>query len=283
MNSTQEEFLVIKPNVGILKKHIKFYYFHNSHDSNFKKDVVYHPHYLTTLNIYKGVTVDLDLKGRTYVPTKSSEFSSIYTINKTKSKEVRLRGLFNKIGIVFNPLGINHFINRPLSEIVTESISEFDYFGMSLDEIAKEVFDKENLIDKRISLDNFFLNKYSSISDDRIVNAVGEILDSEGSIKIKDLAQQLNISRETLLRIFKKHLCYSFEEFKSVVRFRRALEYYVENEVKPNLTNVAIENQYYDQSAFVKHFKKVTGLSPKKFFSSLHDIGNSGTYWTFDD
>ncbi len=283
MNIKQEKFLTVSPKNELLAKHIRYYYFHKSYDTNFRKNVVYHPHYVSALNIYKHTDVKWSDYGRTYVPKNSNDLSVVFTINKKVSKEVRLRGKFDKIGIVFNPLGINHFIETPLSGNINDSICHFDYFGKELHEIAQTVYLEKDIENKRDLLDGFFIKQYIGFEDVRLLQAVQEILAANDSAKTQDLAKSLGISRETLLRIFKKHLCFSVEEFKSVIRFRQALEYYEETTIKPKLTHVAIDNRYYDQADFVKHFKKVTGASPKKFFSSLRNISNAGTYWTFKD
>lgn len=283
MVSEQDFFLTVNPKNELLAKHIKYYYFHTSHDANFSTNVVYHPHYVTGLNIYKHTRVEWNDYGRTYIPNTSKKLSIVFTINKKLSKEVRLRGKFDKIGIVFTPLGINHFIKPPLSDIIDDGICHFDYYGKALHEVAQAVYHEKNIENKRDLLDNFFTKQYVGFEDSRLLKAVQKIYTANDSIKTQDMANSLGISRETLLRIFKKHLCFSVEEFKSVVRFRRALEYYEENAIKPKLTHVAMDNQYYDQANFVKHFRKVTGSSPKNFFSSLRNISNKGTYWTFKD
>jgi AraC-like DNA-binding protein len=33
-----------------------------------------------------------------------------------------------------------------------------------------------------------------------------------------------------------------------------------------NLTSLAYENEYYDQSHFTKDFKELTGITPKEFY-----------------
>jgi len=38
------------------------------------------------------------------------------------------------------------------------------------------------------------------------------------------------------------------------------------NQKKSRLTDLAYDNEYYDQSHFIKDFKEFTGLSPKEFY-----------------
>jgi len=277
-----DTFRTIVPNDRNLLKSIAYYYFHESKDENFSKNIIYHPHYLVALNVYNNVKIKWDENGRTYVPIKSDSKEVILTINNKTSKHVRLRGAFNKIGIVFHPLGVNSFIDPPLSEIVTNNrVSSFDYFGKDFLDTSNLVFNEASLESKGKQLDTFFRTRFKKFEDERIIKAIDIILNTSETPKIQDLANSLSISRKTLLRLFKMHLCFSVEEFKLVVKFRKALQFYEEAITKPTLTQVAIDNQYYDQSDFINHFKSITGFNPKKFFSSINNISNNGTYWTF--
>lgn len=277
-----DTFKTIVPKDKDLLKCIAYYYFHESKDEHFSKDIVYHPHYLAALNVYSKVKIQWNENGKTYLPIQSDAKEVILTINNKTSKEVRLRGAFNKIGIVFHPLGINHFINQPLNKLIkNNSASNFDYFGDDFLKTSNLVFNEPSLLGKGDLLDSFFKNYFKEFEDERVTKAIDLIFNAPKMPKIQELADSLFISRKTLLRLFKMHLCFSVEEFKSVVKFRKALLFYEEAINKPELSHVAYDNEYYDQSDFINHFKSITGLNPSKFFASIRNISDNGTYWTF--
>lgn len=183
-----ETFRSILPQDKNLSKWIAYYYFHESQDENFSKDIIYHPHYLVALNVYKNVKIQWDANGRTYVPIKSDSKEVIITINNRTSKQVRLRGVFNKIGIVFNPLGINHFIKHPLSRIITNyRVSNFEYFGNDFLKTSNLVFNEPNLENKAKLLDIFFKTKFNKFEDERAIKAVDIILNTAETQKFKSL------------------------------------------------------------------------------------------------
>jgi len=279
-----DTFKTILPKDKNLSKWIAYYYFHKSNDENFSKDIIYHPHYLVALNVYKNVRIEVNKNGRTYVPVKHDSKEIIITINNRTSKQVRLRGAFNKIGVVFNPLGINHFINHPLSKIVSNNrVSSFEYFGENFSNTSNLVFSESSIESKGKLLDAFFKIHFKNFEDERVKKAIDIILNSSEIPKVQELAKNLFISRKTLLRLFRMHLCFSVEEFKSIIKFRKALQFYEEAINKPTFTQVAHDNRYYDQSEFINHFKSITSFNPKKFFSSINNISNNGTYWTFKE
>lgn len=281
---SRESFITIKPQDEVIAQHVAYYYFHDSENEDYYENIIYHPHYYVPLNVYKNVKVIWDEHSRTYVPTDSEELSIILTIKNKTSKEVRLRGAFSKVGIIFNPLGINHFIEAPLRDTVSDiRVSSYEHFEESFNALMAKIYDEPDCSIKRDLLDAYFLSRYRPFHDSRLKHAVKLIMESPKMYKTQELADELKISRETLLRLFKKHLCFSVEEFKSVVKFRRALAYYEEAIEKPKLTEVALETEYYDQSDFINHFKAVTGFNPKSFFANIKTIGMNGPYWTFED
>jgi len=50
------------------------------------------------------------------------------------------------------------------------------------------------------------------------------------------------------------------------------------NKEGENLTNIAYENEYYDQAHFIKDFKEFTGISPKEFLGHENMILSSVFY-----
>lgn len=196
MAENNEQFLTIAPENALVAKHVKYYYFHRSFDEGFSKDIIYHPHYVAALNVYKNAEVKWNALGRTYVPSTAKKLSVLFTINNKRSSEVKLRGKFNKIGIVFNLLGINHFIKGSLSKVIEHKIADFDYFGEPLLDLSDRVYAENAITQKRYLLDDFFAQRYQGFPDARLEVAISHILKSDYSPKAQYLADDLGISRK---------------------------------------------------------------------------------------
>lgn len=278
-----DSFVSIRPKSDQLKNHIRYYYFHKSDSDSFDKTIIYHPHQVTAINIYRNSKIVWDEHGRTYVPTEQKEPTITLTINHSKSKLVRMRGAFNKIGIVFNPLGINHFISKKLCELFEGRISDFSLFSPDILVRSEIIYSSDNLEANRDLLDKFFESRYVGFDDRRVLKAVRLLNEVQILPKSSEIADQVGVSRETLLRLFKKHLCCSVEQYKCLIRFRRALDLYQKSNGPIKLTQVAVSSEYYDQSDFIRHFRAVTGFNPKSFFLNLHSISAEDTYWTLLD
>ena len=68
-------------------------------------------------------------------------------------------------------------------------------------------------------------------------------------------------------------------EYKRIARFRNALQAGImEKEIK-SLTRISYDNNYFDQSYFIKEFKRLTGLNPKKFFRQVTLLDDDKIVW----
>ncbi|MFK7907988.1 MAG: helix-turn-helix domain-containing protein [Chitinophagales bacterium] len=266
----------IEPQSEILAGKIKLYYFHSSSDQNYKNEITYYPNYTSTLNVYQHSSVQWSKYERTHSYQESAKPLILLAGKINKSRKITLQGLLNKITIVFNPLGLNHFVETPLSSLIAEHFSFFDYFGSDFEEVIYEVFETSNIEQKRDLLDNFFLSHLRPFTEHRLKNVIIDILKADEPIKISNLAQIHGIHRRTLLRLFQKHLAYSMEEFLSVVKFRKAMIQHQSHEY--SLTRLALEANYYDQSHFIKNCTLKCGESPKTLFSQLKVL-EKGLFW----
>jgi len=275
LNST---YIQIKPKSEHLKPLIKLYYIHKSTDKDAFEKITYFPNYVTTINVYKNSKVSWNSISRTHVREVNNKFLKLLVGKFDRSREIILKGSYNKLTVVFNPLGLNNFLDIPLSNIVECHFSKFDYFGKSFDQQLIQVFDSERIETKRDLLDKFFLSKLVGFTEHRLSYAINRMFSCGGKITIQKIASELEISRKTLLRLFKTHLGISPVEYKSIIRFRNALSIYQNQEEKPNLSSLSYDANFYDQSDLNSNFKLLTGLSPKQLFSEIETI-QSELYW----
>lgn len=277
-----EKFISVRPKSKIISRYIAYYYFHSCTDTKFEKSFVFYPNYKNALTVYKNSEVVLTEEGTNVSNSKTEQFSVLYTTNLDKSIRVSFKGAFDKIGIVFAPLGLNYFVNKPLAEVLSGRIARFDYFGLSFEKLITAVFDENDESEKIRLLDSFFEHSLVDSNIPVLEKAVSEIIASGGLAKVSELSEQLMTNRKTLLRLFQKHLLCSVEEYKKMVRFRQAINFSQEQNESNTLTEIALFSQYYDQSDFIRQFKSIAKESPKKVIPSISKLGNEETYWKLE-
>lgn len=86
-------------------------------------------------------------------------------------------------------------------------------------------------------------------------------------ITLSDLAEESGMSKYHLCRSFKKALAMSPMQFLIAMRVERAKKLIEETSL--NITMIALEVGFNDISAFIAHFRKITGITPTAFRTSL--------------
>jgi AraC-like DNA-binding protein len=150
-----------------------------------------------------------------------------------------------------------------------------------MEPILDEVY-KTDVIEKKVELlDEYFLSKYTGFKASKIEEAIQTLLQSELKYSVEELANELDVSRKTLYRLFQKHQNCSAIDYIKLIQFRKSIDTFQNSQDKTTLTELALNTEYYDQADFIHHFKKLTGFNPKPFFKGVSDLGKEGTYWTF--
>jgi len=276
MDKGQVKF--IKPAKQKLGHLIKGYYIHRSEKPNFEAEVTFFQNITTTISIYHDSEISSEGRQRKQKFKRGEGYKSMLVGLVDKYQEVKFEGLLDRIAIVFYPCGLNHFVKEPLSNLLKLHFSIFEYYNEEFKTLLPKVFGSTSLIDKRDLLDQFFLNQYIGFSEVLILKAVQLLIKEDGFIKVEELAEQLGISRRTLLRKFKLHLGYTIQEYISVIKFRNALLNYQKDTENANMFEIAFNSKYYDQSDFNHQIKTRSGLTPKQLFNAL-DIIDDVLFW----
>lgn len=134
---------------------------------------------------------------------------------------------------------------------------------------------------ERIGIITNFLEdrvKASVKMDKQIHQVIHLILHTSGKVNIDLLAEECSLSRRQFERRFKWFAGFSPKMYERIVRFQNAADEY-KNQNK-SLTQIALENGYYDHSHFANDFKKFSGHNPKDYFSGRavgHEWRDGGT------
>jgi AraC-like DNA-binding protein len=98
----------------------------------------------------------------------------------------------------------------------------------------------------------------------RLLPAIDHVLKNYAErITVKELATVCGISASHFMRIFRERLKLTAHAFIEQVRMRHAMEALKGGEV--SITQIALNCGFYDHSAFVKRFRKFTGVTPLRY------------------
>ncbi|UYZ83620.1 AraC family transcriptional regulator [Entomomonas sp. E2T0] len=120
---------------------------------------------------------------------------------------------------------------------------------------------------------NFFMQNYT----DRLANRQSDLCQQlsqlmyqyNGDIRITELEELTGFSARYIYKIFTEQFGISPKLYCLILRFQQALFNLTAQEQLKNLTDLAIDLGYADQSHFLREFKKFAAISPKKFTTEI--------------
>ena len=166
--------------------------------------------------------------------------------------------------VFFTEVGLAQFSSCPAQELFNQSVSLDNLFDKQKVADVEESLALALTDNERVRAVELFLEEQlkEKAQDQLIVKAVTLIYTSRGSIRIKELLQQLHISQSAFEKRFRKVVGTSPKKFASIVRFNAVLK---DLGQEKSLTEICYVNNFFDQAHFIKDFRQYTGDSPENF------------------
>ena len=177
------------------------------------------------------------------------------------------------IVVEFNPQGAYRFFQVSLNEVKNQIHPLTDILGTVAKQLEKQISNVESVGDKVALLQKFLLKQFSLQTEDSIFEyCVAKITSSKGKITIKELERKTGYSSRWLNMKFADKLGISPKNLSTIIRFN---QYYnaVANNNEMDFMQNSFYDHYYDQSHFLKEFKRFTGLSHSGFENATNDFG----------
>ena len=177
------------------------------------------------------------------------------------------------IVVEFNPQGAYRFFQISLSDIQNQIAPLTDILGTVAKQLEEQISNVESVAGKVNLLQQFLLKQFTLQAEDSIFEyCVAKITSSKGKITIKELEKKTGYSSRWLNMKFADKLGISPKNLATIIRFN---QYYnsVANNKEMDFMQNAFYDHYYDQSHFLKEFKRFTGLSHSGFENTTNDFG----------
>lgn len=201
--------------------------------------------------------------------------NNIYIIG-VRDKVTKIEGSKKNgsIGIELNSYSSYKFLELNMGEISNQIYSFKElYSNKESNKLISNLSNMENPYDKIKIIENFFLKR---ISDRTTHNKLFEycvkfIQSRNGIIKINELELDTGFSRRYLNKLFIKHLGISPKQFATIQRFQVYYKALQLREPKGWSRNY-IYDSYFDESHFIKEFRKYTGFTPDRFQKKINEF-----------
>jgi AraC-like DNA-binding protein len=169
-------------------------------------------------------------------------------------------------GVHFKPGGAYPFLQFPLSEMNGQVVPLDAIWGRCASEIRERLDAALNIQAGFAVLEQLLLARLSESPRrlDMVQYAVGEIAQHHGALSIRALSDDLDISQNHLGTQFKRLVGIPPKEVARFYRFAHVLRL-IDSAPFVDLTLIAHQSKFYDQSHFNKEFVAFTGHSPTEY------------------
>lgn len=217
------------------------------------------------------MTFNLGDKIKRYI--SESEFilhpSAMVMGQRTKSYYIEPVGHVDTIAICFYPHGFANFANTPLKNLVDKETPIENLFGeIQANELEQRILHATNTQERIEIIETFLLNKLNEETtvENIVKTTVDTLISTKGSIPINIILKDDLSKRRQLERYFKKQIGISPKQLSKVIRLQATLQMLLNT--SETLTDIAYENEYFDQTHFIKDFKEFVGITPKEFLGN---------------
>ncbi|WP_077406068.1 helix-turn-helix domain-containing protein [Cellulophaga omnivescoria] len=187
----------------------------------------------------------------------------------TKPYVVEPLGVTGSFVVRFQPNGFFPFANIDIKEIKNTAVPLNKLFGQEGEVIGEQILNATCTLDRIALIEAFLLKRLTNKNciDSIVKSTIDTIIEANGQFSVSELSEKNNINRRQLTRKFSSTIGLSPKQLSKTIRIQNTLKTLLTQEVK-SLTDLAYENDYFDQAHFIKDFKEFTGLTPKEFYGN---------------
>ncbi len=169
-------------------------------------------------------------------------------------------------GVRFALCGLYALIGQSVGELRNRQVwSLRDVWGTDADILAEQVAEERSLAGKKEITEEFVRKRMRLCEDNPLFReAAGAINQSRGQVNINALCRLLHINYKWLERQFRMYLGIAPKEYARLQRFAHAF-FEAQHAQTADLLDVAVRNGYYDQSHFIREFRRFTGKAPLQY------------------
>jgi len=210
-------------------------------------------------DLHQGIIIPNGRIDLTFCKTVDGQFQILLMGLETQPKAMPNRSIQTFFSISFNPLALEYILNESVADLVNVAKILPDHFWNF--EI-QDLNDFDSFCEKATAKIRSLIPKEI---DNRKQKLFHIVFKNEGNIHIKELAEKIGWSERQINRYFNQKIGISLKAYCNILRFQAALPYIKKGQLTPN------EDNFTDQSHFIKEIKKLSGVSPKELFKNEND------------
>lgn len=218
------------------------------------------------------IEVMFTLEGNVWETSSDGSYSKTSEIGAwgqiLKPLMFKVPGRSKVFGIRFYPAAASFFLKENISNLNDQVIDLTNIIGNGVSELHARLQEAKSVVDQVAMVNRFLLKKLeggSKIIDkiDLVQRVMAEMSQKDFFDNIANVAERYGITSRYLQKVFVQYSGLTPKLYAKINRFQNSLVLLGEKD--GNLTSVAYESGYFDQSHFIREFKLFTGTLPSSF------------------
>lgn len=183
-------------------------------------------------------------------------------------------GAANILGVKLKPTALTHLYAVPLHLFTDKVVNLSDVQQLQMHILEKKIHSSDSHEERIKIISKYFkeLPSFTNYKISAIDIAVGETFKRNGMATIAELTNAAGVGERQLENLFKKYIGLSPKLFTRIIRFNYIFQ--LAEQKSDNWTSLAHEAAYYDQSHFIRNFKKFSGESPSAYSFDEKNMAN---------
>lgn len=165
------------------------------------------------------------------------------------------------VSIIFQPGGLNRFLNIPMTEIFDNGYCAREVIGREIEELIDKSHDTVTLAELNCIVQSYFLRKLSQIKEPLPIDFALQHLVTNYNTNMDNIVKMACMSIRNFERKCKERLGMPAKMYARIARFHKAYKI-LESRPVISWTDLTYEAGYYDQTHFIKDFKEFARLTP---------------------
>lgn len=190
--------------------------------------------------------------------------------------DILIKGHLKMFAITFQPMGAAMFFKLPMNELYNLGVPVKDLVGTAINEIEEKLYNALGFEERVGIIESYLLSllsrHYKGYQVARMERTLN-LISGANATNVQQLASVACCSKKQYERIFNDLVGASPKHFIKVVRFQRTL-YNRQLNTTGNLTELACQSGYFDQSHMIRDFKYFSGLTTGQYFAECEPVSD---------
>ena len=178
--------------------------------------------------------------------------------------KLQINDNFTLIAYFLKPYSLISLFGISAQELTDKPI-DFNLLSKKTD-LQEQLLNSGTASEMILVLDNYIFSLIPKNNKDKplIKYAAEKIIKSPTRHILSEIQKDIFVTERTLQRMFEKNIGVSPNQFRKIHQFNRAFRQ-LNNRQFQNLSDIAYDNDYADQSHYIRAFKEFTNITPKEY------------------